>query len=163
MNRRQRPAPAIWQPEAIVLIGLQGSGKSSFYQHRFFSSHLRINLDMLRTRHRERLLLRACIEMQQHFVVDNTNVTIAERARYLQAAQPAGFRVIGYFFQPDIRACIARNRQRTGRERVPDNAIFGTAKRLQAPTLGEGFDALYSVELNPQQQFTVTDWTDGVS
>ena len=40
--------------EAIVFIGLQASGKSSFYKERFFSTHVRISLDLLRTRNRER-------------------------------------------------------------------------------------------------------------
>jgi predicted kinase len=70
--------------EAVVFIGVQASGKSSFYRERFFDTHLRINLDMLKTRHRERMLLRACIEAGQSFVVDNTNPSVEERARYIQ-------------------------------------------------------------------------------
>ncbi len=112
---------------------------------------------MLRTRRRETLLLRACIEMQQHFVVDNTNPTIAERARYIEPARLARFRLVGYYFDPDVSACIARNRQRTGREHVPPKAIVGTAKRLQPPTLAEGFDILYSVIVDPGQQFSVKE------
>ncbi len=30
--------------EAVIFIGLQAAGKSSFYRDRFFSSHIRINL-----------------------------------------------------------------------------------------------------------------------
>ena len=59
--------------EALIFVGLQASGKSTFYKERFFTTHLRINLDMLRTRHRERLLIGACLEAKQPFVVDNTN------------------------------------------------------------------------------------------
>ena len=56
--------------EAVILIGIQGSGKSTFYRERFFDTHVRISLDLLRTRHREALLLRACLEGKQRFVVD---------------------------------------------------------------------------------------------
>jgi predicted kinase len=147
----------IWQPEAVVFVGLQGSGKSSLYKQRFFHSHVRINLDMLRTRHRETLLLRACIEMKQIFVVDNTNPTIAERAKYIEPARRARFRVVGYYFQPDVPGCIARNQQRTGRERVPPQAIVATAKRLQPPTFAEGFDALYYVILDDRQGFMIQE------
>ena len=42
--------------EAVILIGIQGSGKSTFYRERFFDTHVRINLDMLKTRQREKLL-----------------------------------------------------------------------------------------------------------
>jgi predicted kinase len=147
----------IWRPDAIVFVGLQGSGKSSFYQARFFQSHVRINLDMLKTRHREALLLRACIEMKQHFVVDNTNPTLAERAKYIQPARKAGFRIIGYYFVPDIPACTVRNQQRTGRERVPAKAIVATARRLQPPSFTEGFEILYDVRLTSTQRFIVEE------
>ncbi len=77
--------------EAVIFIGIQGSGKSSFYLARFYRTHIRINLDMLRTRHREQLLLSACVEGKSRFVVDNTNPTITERARYITPARAAGF------------------------------------------------------------------------
>ena len=57
--------------EAVILIGIQGSGKSTFCRDRFFNTHVRINLDMLKTRHREKLFLDACLAAKQPFVVDN--------------------------------------------------------------------------------------------
>lgn len=48
--------------EAVLFIGVQASGKSTFYRERFFSSHVRINLDMLKTRHREKRLLEVCLD-----------------------------------------------------------------------------------------------------
>ena len=76
--------------EAVIFVGLQGAGKSTFYRERFFATHLRINLDMLKTRHREGRFLQACIETRQPFVVDNTNPTRAERQVYIEAAKQAG-------------------------------------------------------------------------
>src|SRR4051794_23667880 len=72
--------------EAVLFVGLQASGKSTFYRERFFTTHLRINLDMLRTRHREKRLLEVCLETQLRFVVDNTNPTRADRRRYIEPA-----------------------------------------------------------------------------
>jgi len=46
--------------EAVLLIGIQASGKTTFYRERFFDTHIRISLDMLRTRERERVLMNAC-------------------------------------------------------------------------------------------------------
>jgi predicted kinase len=95
--------------EAIIFIGIQGAGKSSFYRERFFDTHVRINLDMLKTKRRQHLLLAACIEARQPFVVDNTNVTAEARAHFIAAAKTAGFRVAGYYFRSDVRAALARN------------------------------------------------------
>src|SRR5215510_15125912 len=95
--------------EAVIFIGIQGAGKSTFYKERFFDTHVRINLDMLKTRHREQLLLKACIEAKQPFVVDNTNVTREQRAKYITAAKPAQFKITGYYFNTDIEDAIKRN------------------------------------------------------
>lgn len=144
--------------EAVVLIGIQASGKSTFYRARFFDTHVRINLDMLRTRRRERLLLEACIEAGQPFVVDNTCVTREERARYLGPARAAGFRTAGYFFEPDPRGAAARNAARPEASRVPPAGLFGTLARLQRPTPDEGFDELHRVRLAEGGGFTVESW-----
>lgn len=64
--------------DAVIFIGLQGAGKSTFYQRQFADTHLRINLDMLRTRHRERRLFELCLAIEQPFVIDNTNASQAE-------------------------------------------------------------------------------------
>jgi predicted kinase len=147
--------------EAIIFIGLQASGKSSFYKERFFNTHVRLNLDMLRTRRRERLLLEACIAAKQRFVIDNTNPTPADRAVYISAAKAAGFRVIGYYFQTRVAECIRRNETRKGPARVPVKAITGTSRRLKPPAVEEGFDMLHSVRL-ADSGFTVEEWRNAV-
>lgn len=124
---------------AIIFCGIQGSGKSTFYRERFFDTHIRINLDMLRTRHREGLLLRACIEAKQPFVLDNTNPTVLQRARYIDTARAAGFRVTGYYFRSAPTEAIERNTARSEKARVPLPALLGTYKRLEIPKKEEGF------------------------
>ncbi|WP_407297886.1 AAA family ATPase [Stutzerimonas zhaodongensis] len=140
----------------ILLIGIQAAGKSTFYRRQFFDTHLRLNLDMLRTRYRERTLFQACLQTQQRLVIDNTNPSIAERAAYIGPARGAGFRVIGYFFEPDPRGCAARNESRV--RQIPPAGLFGTLKRLQRPTLGEGFDTLYRVVLDASGEFIISEY-----
>ncbi|MDP8943156.1 MAG: AAA family ATPase [Actinomycetota bacterium] len=141
--------------QAVILCGVQGSGKTSFYLGRFFATHVRISLDMLRTRRRERLLLDACLAAQQPFVVDNTNPTRREREPYLRAAADARFRALGYYFDATRSEAIARNQARPKRERIPVAGILGTFKRLERPRLDEGFDALYRVTIDPDRGFAV--------
>ena len=144
-------------PEAIIFVGIQGSGKTTFYRERFANTHVRINLDMLRTRRREQLVLEACLKGGQSFVVDNTNPLAADRAKYVSAARAAGFRVVAYFFQTELRDAIRRNNQRTGKQKIPVVALAGTLKKLQPPAKDEGFDQVYRVEIDFQNQFVVTD------
>jgi hypothetical protein len=70
-----------------------------------------ISLDLLRTRHREKLLLRACLPGKQSFVVDNTNVAVADRQRYIIPAKEGGFIVTGYYFGSLLDEALARNHQ----------------------------------------------------
>ncbi|HEU0297800.1 MAG TPA: AAA family ATPase [Longimicrobium sp.] len=141
--------------EAVILVGIQASGKSTFYAQRFFDTHVRISRDLLKTRNRERLLLQACIEGKQPFVVDNTSVRAEERAPYIAAARAAGYRVVCYFFRTETRAAIARNRLRQGKAAVPIPGILGTYKKLEEPRMEEGFDEIYAVTLTPSNEFVV--------
>ncbi len=142
--------------EAVIFVGVQGAGKSTFYLQRFFDTHVRINLDMLRTRHRERLLFEACLQAGQSFVVDNTNATVEHRARYVAPARERGFRVIAYFFDVELRYAMRRNRQRPGAKNIPAAGVTGTFRKLQPPTKAEGFDQIFTVGVQEPNQFVVT-------
>lgn len=147
--------------EAVILCGIQGSGKSTFCRERMFHTHVRINLDMLQSRYRETLLLTACLNAKQPFVVDNTNPTTEERARYIAPSRAAGFRVVGYYFQSKVSDALVRNELRGPGQRVPDRGVLGTAGRLQLPSRKEGFDALYYVRLGTAVgEFVVEEWRD---
>ena len=147
--------------EAVIFIGLQAAGKSTFYLRRFFRTHVRINMDMLRTKHRERLLLDACLAGKQAFVIDKVNAAATDRATYIHLAKAAGFHVVGYYFQSKLDDCLARNAARPEAEQVPDMAILGTYKRLQLPSPAEGFDRLYYV-WTTTGDFVVEEWRDEV-
>ncbi len=145
--------------EMVLFIGIPGSGKSTFYQERFVDTHVRINLDTLKTRQREMEFIMACIAAKQSFVVDNTNVSAQERARYIPLARRAGYRVVGYFFRSDLAEASRRNRQRTGKALVPEKGMRARFQRLELPLVSEGFDQLYYVHIDPvTSQFIVEPW-----
>lgn len=141
--------------EVVIFCGIQGAGKSTFFRERFFDTHVRLNLDMLRTRHREAILLRACLDGKQPFVVDNTNPTAADRARYIAPARAARVRVVGYYFRSAIVEALGRNAQRDPARQVPVSGVFGTYKRLEVPAWSEGFDALHYVRIDDGGAFIV--------
>jgi len=140
-----------------VMIGIQGSGKSTFYAKFLAQDFVRVNLDTLKTRNRERLLIEECLASGTAFAVDNTNPTRADRERYIPAAKAAGYHVIGYYMESHIPTCMERNRGREGKARVPDVAIVATARKLEKPCFDEGFDELYYVR-NDGTEMTIESW-----
>ena len=132
----------------IILMGLQGSGKSTFYKMYLEDSFVRVNLDTLKTRYQEDLLIKECIKKGESFAVDNTNPTRLERKKYIDIAKTEGYRVVGYFLESKIKDCMARNALREGKARVPDIAIAATSNKLEIPSFEEGFNELYFVKNN---------------
>jgi predicted kinase len=143
--------------EAVVLVGIQGSGKSTFYEERFSGTHARINLDELKTREREREFFEECLREKRSFVVDNTNMKAADRARYIAAARAAGYRVVGYFLESSLQDAIRRNGLRAGKAKVPVPAIAGALKRLEPMRKEEGFDQIFVVKSFDGGKFEVEE------
>lgn len=148
--------------QLIIFIGIPGCGKSTFYQQTFFHTHLRINLDMLRTRNRENKLLSYCFQTKMPAVVDNTNVREEDRNLYITEAKSHRFSVIGYYFESSLQACLERNSRRVGRQQVSEKGIRAKYYQLQLPSLAEGFDELFYVKLKDDFTFTIKPWQNEV-
>jgi predicted kinase len=144
--------------EAVIFIGVQGAGKTTFYKARFFDTHIRISRDLLKTRNRERLLVNACLAARQPFVVDNTNALRSQRAEFIASAKLGGFRVIGYYFQCELKELLRRNRERPTGQIVPPAGVISTYKRLELPLWSEGFDDLKVIEITAGNQFVMREW-----
>ena len=140
--------------DCVIFIGIQASGKSTFYQERFSRTHVRIDLDMLKTRKREARFVQTCLDTKQSFVADNTNPTVEDRARYIGSAKAAGFTMVGYFFRPVLEDSLRRNAARTGKECIPEIALYATRDRVERPTLQEGLNDLFAVSVG-DDRFTV--------
>jgi predicted kinase len=144
--------------ELVLLMGIPATGKSTFARERLFATHVRLNRDMLKTANRERVLFEACLTSATQLVVDNTNVSRAERSRFIGPAREAGFRVRGFFFESRVRDALKRNEAR-GRP-VPDAAVLGRSGALELPSLAEGFDELFFVRLSASGGFVVAAWNE---
>ena len=143
----------------IIFTGLQASGKSTYFLQEFYRTHIRLNMDMLKTRHREEILFQACLEGKQPVVIDNTNPSVKDRRRYISGFRKHRFSVTGYYFSSEINECMSRNALRQGKERIPDAGLRNTHSKLELPSLSEGFDHLYYVSLT-KSGFVTEEWKE---
>lgn len=144
------------QRQVVIFIGLQASGKSSFY-HRYLTDYVHINLDTLRSRSCERSLMEKCFSEGRSFVVDNTNPERTDRQRYIPAAVEQGYEVIGIYFQSILKDCIKRNEKRENR--VPEVALPSTSKKMALPSYDEGYDKIFYVSMT-ENDFQMAEWRD---
>lgn len=144
----------------IVLVGLQASGKSTFAGTVLSAEAARVSKDDFpRARHRQRRQLRLIDEALSEgrdVIVDNTNPSAEEWLPLIEAARVRSARVVAYWFPPDVAGSHARNAERPPHARVPEVGFYSTLAILRQPTVGEGFDAVFSVRFDGHGGFTVT-------
>ena len=150
--------------ELVIFIGLQASGKSTFFRQKFAATHEQVSKDLMRNNknraRRQVQLIEAALQAGRSVVVDNTNPTVEERAVLIQLGKTYGAEIIGYYFESQVTDCLKRNTLRSGKAKVPDVAIYATIKKLERPSYGEGFDKLFDVKIAGSEVFEICPQTD---
>ncbi|MFP2911278.1 AAA family ATPase [Pyxidicoccus sp. 3LFB2] len=150
--------------ELVLFIGLQASGKSSFYRLRFAETHALVSKDLWpharRKEARQQRYITQALVAGRSVVVDNTNPSPEVRAPLIALGHAHGARVTGFYFASDLKTCLERNARREGRARVPEVGLFATVKQLRRPARAEGFDSLYHVTLDAEGGFRVEEWRE---
>jgi predicted kinase len=135
------------QKTVVVLVGIPGSGKSSWAQKSVLSSdeirRLLRDDETDQTIHRVvfktlRDLLRRRLELGAPLTyIDATNLTRRERRPYIKIAADYGCRAEAVFFDTPLEVCLERNRAR--QRNVPEEVLRMMAAKLQIPSTEEGF------------------------
>jgi predicted kinase len=151
--------------ELAVLIGLQASGKTTFYRRHLAATHAHVSKDLFgrssrRKQDRQLRQIAGHLEAGRDVAVDNTNPSPEEWTPLIELGRRHGARITGYWFPPDVEAAALRNLARPAEIRVPDAGFYATLKRLRAPRHADGFDALYAVRFDGAGGFTVTELND---
>jgi len=131
-------------PELILFVGVQASGKSTYYASHLAATHVHVSKDLMKNVRdrdaRQQQMIESALAAGRSVVVDNTNPTPLVRAPLIALGRRHGARVIAYYFETVVKDAAARNRLREGKARVPDVALYVTARKLVPPALEEGFD-----------------------
>ena len=132
--------------DVVLMVGIPASGKTTFCRDFLFPSHLYISLDQLRTRSAETELFKFALNRRKSCVVDNTNINVAERNRYISMAREIkDVRIVVYCFVPDLNGCLARNDKRAERAHVPASAVKERLGKFEMPDFDEGIDEIFYV------------------
>ncbi len=140
----------------VVLVGLPGSGKSSYLERLGVTG---LSSDALRvlladdatdqTIHEQvfqtmRYLLRQRLAIGRPVTyIDATNLRPEERRPYIGIGQSYGCQVEAVFFDVPLEICRARNAAR--HRIVPEDALLKMAAKLVPPTTAEGFERVVVV------------------
>lgn len=156
------PAAVHGDGELVLLMGLQGAGKSAQVEAWCARGHVRLNRDELGGTMEALARRYAALVASgtRRVVMDNTFTTRASRGRFLALAAEAGIPVRGVWFDVPLHEAqvnvIWRMLDRHGRlltpeelkrggddnTRLPPLAQLRTLKDLEVPELSEGFTSL---------------------
>jgi predicted kinase len=141
------------KPRLIVLVGLPGSGKSTWAERQGYTV---LSSDVMRglliddpanqNIHGRvfgalRYLLRHRMELQRPVTcLDATNLTRRDRKAWIKMAELYGCVPEAVFLDVPVEECLRRNAAR-GRM-VPEEAIRMMAAKLAVPTVEEGFQSV---------------------
>jgi len=92
---------------------------------------------MLGRRSKEKILLEAAVKAKINIVIDNTNISIAHRQKYIPLLKKNGYDITAIYFLINIENAIKRNAKR--KRKVPNNVIKKYAKNIVEPSFNEGF------------------------
>ena len=142
-------------PIVKMLVGLPASGKSTYAGKYARIGWRIISSDSIReelfgdasiqkepSKVFARMLERLEISMNnnENIIIDATNLTVKNRAFFLQTIANYSYTVVAIIFNTPLEECKKRNSER--KRQVPIEVIEHMAKKIELPSKNEGFEII---------------------
>ncbi len=130
--------------EAIILVGIAGCGKTTFFK-KFLPHHTRVSLDDIHEHNRsvEDRLINQNLSSGNNIVIDDTNLTRSIRSRHIENIKNFDARINAIFFNFSIHRIQLQNIRRDNP--IPSHVLFHMRKQLEMPIYDEGFDYIQTL------------------
>ena len=141
--------------EVIILMGVPGSGKTTFAWN--FPEHIHINQDRLGNRNDCINAAKRALSHGKSIVIDRTNISRSQRKYFLDVAKDYGAKTFCIFLDFPAVECIERVKGRKEHETLPastpESKIIEVVSKfnnnLELPQYYEGFiEIFHTVDFN---------------
>ncbi len=125
------------EKEVIMMVGMQGSGKSTFAKNKF-QNYTIISGDIYKTAER---MIKEANKYDTSIVFDSTNGTKEKRKYFIEYAKSKDLEVRCFWVDRSIDICIEQNKQREKEKdiHIPKIALYKYRKDFEEPDESEGF------------------------
>lgn len=140
--------------EIVVMVGVQGSGKSSFSKNYLVSKgYEQISNDKYRSFNKCTQVMEKAIAARKSVVVDNTNPDEDSRQQFIHIAKKHGLPIRCFVMKTSLDHAQHNLKFRYYSDEsippIPDMAFNIYKKKFKMPELSEGFDDVIEIEFIP--------------
>lgn len=147
-----------------LMVGVAGCEKSTWVKNHLSDNAVHISRDEIRFnllepndeyfKHEDLVFKRFVDEINWSLragldvFADATHISKGGRQKLLSRVEKSHNEIAAIYIKVPLEQALEQNSYREGRALVPEDVIRSMYKNLQPPTLGEGFDEIYTIENN---------------
>ena len=154
------------KPKLIVMVGIPGSGKSTFAKHYSEDANNTPTVWISRDEVRYSLIsdkdeyfakekdvfkvfakkINEALAEGKNVIADATHINAQSRKKLLSSITVPDIQIEACVMELSLQECLANNEKREGRARVPKEAILRMYRQFEYPTFSEGFSSISTVK-----------------